>query len=183
MLEQSGLLLKPWLYTEAPKAQRSREAWARAIIHPTTMQTLGYAAWDDAGIAKILYCFGRRRIHVFESEDESLLMTLARPWAVSRAWDVLDAEERLVGRLFRDVLCDGYGNVLATMARDGLDWQWRGEQGVVLGAWHDLPGQGCYFHFEAALEQNPFLRMTLLAGVLALPPWPGDISVIARPAV
>ena len=116
MLEQSSLLLKPWLYTEGPKTQRPREGWARAIVQPTTLQTLGYAAWDDAGIPKVLYYLGRRRIQVFESEDESLLMTLYRPWGISRMWSVLDAEERLVGRLFRDVLCDGYG---ATVGHDG----------------------------------------------------------------
>ncbi len=188
MLEASSLLLKPWIHTleaDWPKTVTQGAGWMRAIVQPTTQQTLGCAAWDDLAISKLFYYLGRRRIHVFESEDESLLMTLCKPWGLSTMWEVLDAEERLVGRLCRDTVYDGYGAILARMTQDGdgSAWQWRGADGVVLATWRDLPGQGCYFRFEAAFDPNPFVRMATLAGVLALPPWPGDVSLIARPAV
>ena len=188
MLEQSSFFLKPWLHaatTDWPETAPQKAGWSRTIMHPTTLQPLGCAAWDDAGISRLFHYLGRRRIHVFESEDQSLLMTLCKPWGFSTTWEVLDAEQRLVGRLYRDTVYDGYGAILARMTQDsdGAAWQWHGADGAVLATWRDLPGQGCYFRFEAALDPNPFVRMATLAGVLALPPWPGDVSPIARPAV
>jgi hypothetical protein len=187
MLEQPSLMLRPWIHSFEvawPKAMVQGAAWVRHVVCPATDRPLGFAAWDTAGLPGLLAWLGRKRIQVFESEDESLLMTLYRPWGFLRTWDIFDAEERRVGHLVRDVLYDGYGARMATMssANDGSDSAWRDEEGVVLATWQDIPGQGRYFRFNEA-DANPFLRMAALAGVLALPPWPGDVSLAARPAV
>jgi len=188
MLEQPSLLLRPWAYTLEvawPKKMVQGAAWVRAIVDPTTDAALGFAGWDSSTMAALLGWLGRKKIQVFESEDESLLMTLYRPPGFSRMWEVADAEERRVGHLYRDAIYDGYGTRLATMssAADGSETVLRGDAGAVLGAWQEIPGQGRYFRFGDAVHDNPFARMVTLAGVLALPPWPGDLAVAARMAV
>ena len=186
MLEQPTLLLLPWIHaldvTRSSVHQGPR--WVRSIVAPATNHPLGFAAWGAGTFAGWLAWLGRKTIQVFESEDESLLLTLYRFWGLSRTWEVLDAEERRVGRVIGDVICDGLGARLATMgvSTDGSESVLRGEEGTVLASWQGLPGQGCYFRFGEAAADNPFLRMTALAGVLALPPWPGDLSLAAKPA-
>jgi hypothetical protein len=188
MLEQPSLLLRPWVHSLEvvwPKNKVQGAGWLRIIADPATDRPLGFAAWETAGLSAWLAWLGRKKIQVFESEDESLLMTLYRPWGLMRMWEVLDAEERRVGRLFRDAIFDGYGSRLATMSvtADGSEMVLRATTGTVLGTWQDIPGQGCFFRFGEALDGNPFVRMVTLAGVLALPPWPGDLVLAARPAV
>jgi hypothetical protein len=41
---------------------------------------------------------------------------------------------------------------------------------------------GCYVRFSQEVAHNPFVRMAALAGVLALPPWPGDLALAVKPA-
>jgi hypothetical protein len=188
MLELSSLLLRPWIHSfEAawPKATVRGGCWMRAIVEPVTDLSLGFAVWDAAGLSGFFSWLGRKKVQVFESEDESLLMTLYRPWGLSRKWEVVDAEERRIGRLFRDVVLDGMGELLATMSAygDGLEMALRDPEGAILATWRDIPGQGRYFRFGEAVADNPFLRMAVLAGVLALPPWPGEVVLLAKPAV
>ena len=188
MLEQPSLLLRPWLHsfeTAGPQTMTRSAGWLRIIVNPATNQSLGFAAWDTTGIAGLLAWLGRKRIQVYETEDESLLLTLCRPWGWARTWEVRDAEERRVAHVFRDSVYDGYGARLATisMSSDGSEAALRGAEGIVLGTWQDLPGQGCYVRFGKGLENHPFVRMAVLAVVLAQPPWPGDLLPVIRPAV
>src|SRR5438105_13661578 len=150
MLEQPSLLLRPWVHSFEvawPKTTLQGAAWVRTIVNPATEQPLGFAAWDSAGLSGVLAWLGRKRMQVFENEDESLLMTLDRPWGFLRTWHVLDAEEHRVGRLFRDVIYDSFGTRLATLgtSSDSADYIWRGEEGEHLASWQDNPGLGCYF--------------------------------------
>jgi hypothetical protein len=128
---------------------------------------------------------GRKKVEVFESEDESLLMTLYRPWGLGRKWDVVDAEGRRVAQLCRDVVFDGLGERLATMSAgaDSSEMALRDCEGEILASWRDAEGQSRYFRFGKGVADNPFWRMAALAGVLALPPWPGDVLLLAKPAV
>jgi hypothetical protein len=188
MLEQPSLLLRPWLHTVEvvwPRTTVRAAGWMRAIVDPTTERALGFAAWDMPRLAAWLAWLGRKRIQVFETEDESLVMTLCRPWGLARMWEVMDAEGHRVGHVFQDAVYDSYGALLATMSStsDGSETVLLGEAGRVLGTWQDIPGQGCYFRFGESAENNPFARMVALAGVLTLPPWPGDLALAARPAV
>jgi hypothetical protein len=188
MLEQPSLLLRRWIHSVDvvwPKTRVQSAGWVRVIVDPTSERQHGFAAWDTGLFAACFGWLGRKKIQVFESEDESLLMTLLRPWGPLRAWEVLDAEERCVGRLFRDVVYDGYGTRLAAMTptADGTETALLADAGVVLATWQDIPGHGCYFRFGESVDKNPFVRMVVLAGVLALPPWPGDMVPAANPAV
>jgi hypothetical protein len=186
MLEQPSLLLRPWIHSFEmawPKTQVQGSGWVRAIVNPTTDRDLGFAAWGSSGISWLAW-LGRKRIQVFEGEDASLLLGLYRTWGLVRLWDVFDSEERRVAHVERDAICDGLGTRLATMcaAMDDSESVLRGEDGVLLATWQQIPGQGCYFRF-GEVANSPFIRMAALAGVLALPPWPGDVSLAARPAV
>ncbi len=188
MLEQPSLLLRPWIHSFElawPKSKVQGAGWMRTIVEPTTECSVGFAGWDTTGLSALLAWLGRRKIQVFETEDESLLMTLRRPCGVLRMWEVEDAEERRVGHVFRETIYDAYGSRLATMTTptDGSETMLLGEAGVLLGSWQDIPGQGRYLRFGEACENNPFIRMVALAGVLAQPPWPGDICLAAKPAV
>jgi hypothetical protein len=188
MLEQPSLLLRPWIHSFEiawPKTHVQGSGWVRAIVNPTTERDLGFAAWGSGGMPGWLAWLGRKRIQVFEGEDASLLLALYRTWGLVRLWDVFDAEERRVGHVERDAVYDNFGARLATMcvAVDDSESVLRGEDGLVLATWQQIPGQGCYFRFGDVAANSPFIRMAALAGVLALPPWPGDVLLAARPAV
>ena len=188
MLEHPSLFLRPWIHSfdKLRPANKVRGiGWVRAIVDPATDRALGFAGWDSGGLPGLLSWLGRKKILVFESEDASLLMTLYRPWGLFRMWEVLDAEEQRVGHLFQESVFDAYGARIATMgqAADGSETVLQAPSGNILGTWQNIPGQGCFFHFGENLDTNPFLRMVTLAGVLALPPWPGDVALVAKPAV
>ncbi len=61
--------------------------------------------------------------------------------------------------------------------------------GTARRGWHRhghlarIAGHGRYLRFGEGFDDNPFIRMTALAFVLALPPWPGDMSLVVKPAV
>ena len=188
MLEQPSLLLRPWLHAfdEAwPKAMGAGGGWLRVLVCPATEKRLGIAAWETTGPSGWRTWLSRKRIQVFESDDESLLMTLYRPWGLARTWDVRDAEDRRVAQLLRHGVYDGSGVPLARMAlsSDGSEASLRGADGAALATWQDMPGNGRYFRFGDGFDNNPFVRMSVLAFVLALPPWPGDVSLAIKPAV
>lgn len=190
MLEQPTLLLCPWFAADSGAGSdsaidgdtgRKRAEWTRRIIEPALERRLGFARWDDSGLAGWL---GRRLIQLFETDDASLVMTLERPWGMFRMWHVRDAEERQVGYAFRDVLFDGGGARLASLAPAGdgeTALQTRG--GQTLATWQHAPGGGILFRFAAHLDDNPFLRMVSLAAVLAQPPYPGDVVLAAGAAM
>ncbi len=152
MLELPSLFIKPWLYVDAadwPEAMGPGAGWLRMIANPAGDCILGFAAWDDLAPFSWLAWLGRKKIHVFETEDESLLLTVVRPWGLAAGWEILDAEQQRVGRLFPDSIFDGTGARLASvgMNTDGKEFMLRGDDGKVLGSWLDVPGQGSYFHF------------------------------------
>jgi hypothetical protein len=184
MLEQPSLLLRPWIYqVEDAPAVIAGAGWARRVVHPASEKSLGVALWGIP--TSLLAWLGHRRIQVFESVDESQLMSLTRPWGLSRGWDVRDAEDRRVGIVAPAAIHDSSGARLATLcvaAEGSGDSAWRADDDRILASWHSMPGQGCFFHFGETVAANPFIRMILLAGALALPPWPGDVAPAIAPS-
>jgi hypothetical protein len=156
MLEQPQLLLGPW--TPQGKGRR------RAIQAPDTGQFLGCVR---APLPSWLSWLGRQFQEVLETEDDSLLMTLWRPWGLARTWEVLDAEERRVGILFRNVLLDSYGRRLA-LAHHQNDRHGRfcDVQGNELAAFARQES-GVLLTFHPNLEGNPFTRMIMLGAILS----------------
>src|SRR5690242_1111983 len=108
MLEQPSLLLLPWIHSldGARPGALPRPRWVRSIMDPATNHSLGFAAWSAGAFSGWLGWLGRKTIRVFESDDESLLLTLQRSWGLSRAWEVLDAESCRVGHVVHDVVYD-----------------------------------------------------------------------------
>jgi len=176
MLEQPSLLLLPWKRGETarPKTVIPHPGWERTIVNPTTNLPIGFATWENVDFQGLLAWMGRKRIRVFETEDESLLMTLHRPWSLFQTWNVFDAEECRVGHWSWKTLRDGFGVRLATLALsgEGLEFNIQGEDGNFWAAWKDILGLGRHFRFSEAVHHKPFIRMAALAGALTFPPWP-----------
>lgn len=89
MLESRSLLILPW------------EAKRRPILAEDDRRPVGFAALPVKSERDYLGAlFGRgRAFEIHEAEDESLLATL-RPFGIWKtSWNVLDADNRLVGRL------------------------------------------------------------------------------------
>jgi hypothetical protein len=156
MLEQPELLLGPWL--------RQGRIRRRAIRAPATGQLLGSVR---APLASWLSWLGRQSQEVLETEDDSLLMTLWRPWGLARTWEVLDAEGRRVGILYRNVLLDGSGRRVA-VAQHHSDQRGRfcDMHGGEIGTFA-LQDSGVLLTFSPRLEGNPFTRMILLGAILS----------------
>jgi hypothetical protein len=156
MLEQPELLLAPW--------QRVDKARRRTILAPGSGRVLGSVR---APLPNWLSWLGRQFQEVLESEDDSLVMTLWRPWGLARTWDVLDAEEHRVGILFRNVLLDGHGRRVAiAQHQSDQTGRFRDPNGAELSTFSRQEA-GLLLTFNPALEGNPFTRMILLGAVLS----------------
>jgi hypothetical protein len=163
MLEEPELLICPWAAEPGPRSTAIRK---RLIRLPATSRFLGFARAAPA--LSWWSWLTRRTLQVFETEDASLLMTLYRPWALRRTWEVRDAEERHVGFIYRNGLWDSAGARLA-----GTQWaavngagRFLSPTGSELAAFE--PGQdGIRLVFHPVLEGKPFARMTVLAAVLS----------------
>jgi hypothetical protein len=99
--------------------------------------------------------------------DASLVFALQRSWGWPGSWQVLDADERVVGTLRGHALLDGLGHLLAVI--ESPDPSGRGRllalQGRELGAiareW-----EATRVTISAEVEGNPFAKMMLLGAVL-----------------
>ncbi|MCI0378926.1 MAG: hypothetical protein L0215_15065 [Gemmataceae bacterium] len=177
MLESASLLLKPWSPLDSlawTDAKPQGALWTRTIVDPATDQPLGFASWDRPGRRGLLFPLAGKAVRVFETEDASLLMSMRRPWGLWRMWEIIDAEEHWIGSLYADVLFDRSGARLARWQQSGDSGEnaWVGERGLELASWQTIAGQDMIFRFGETQEDNPFLRMATLAGVLLMPPWP-----------
>ncbi len=168
MLEAASLLISPW----QPDGGRS-PGWSRPIADARTGASLGKACLAaPAGGAWLDWLRGRR-VEVLETDDAALLMTLARPWGLSRRWEVYDAEERRVGTIYPAFLLDGEGEHRAVIDGRGRGGKVFGAAGELLAEYGPAAGRATQLAFAASLEPNPFLRMLLLAAVLVQEPTPG----------
>ena len=156
MLEQPELLLGPWL--------RQDRVRRRAVCAPATGQVLGSVRGP---LPSWLSFLSRQVQEVLETEDDSLLMTLWRPWGLARTWEVLDAEEHRVGILYRNALLDGSGRrVAVAQHQSDLCGRFCDMHGGEIGAFA-LQNSGMVLTFSPTLEGNPFTRMILLGALLS----------------
>jgi len=176
MLEEPALLVQPWLPAQQLRwpAQTASAAWARLLINANTDARVGCALWHGSTRRGWLAPVASRKIEVFESEDLSLLVTLWRPWGIFRSWQIHDAEENQLGQIAGTTLRDGNGARLASLRQsaDSRERSWISMAGLELGSWHVVARDDLIFRFGEVTERNPFLRMVVLAGLLALPPHP-----------
>ncbi len=120
---------------------------------------------------------------IHEAGDEPLLFTLRRRWRFSYSWSVLDADDQPIGTLCQVrlvpyaarvvgaaglLILDRYSRLLATLCRST---EATGEgavldpEGVTLATLREQPA-GAELTFTPASENEPFLRMLVLAAVL-----------------
>jgi hypothetical protein len=106
-------------------------------------------------------------MEVFETSDESLVFSLRRSRGWPAAWQLLDAEERVVGTLRGRALYDGFGYFLAVIEAPDHSGAGRflSADGRILGRFQ-MQGEGTTVTFAPDLEGNPFARMLLLGAVL-----------------
>lgn len=135
----------------------------RVIRDGETGHWLGLARWRTAPPVGWRRWFGWLVLEVLESEDESLLFTLARGWRPWPGWDVYDAEGRFVGSFHRQVIRDPLGGRFAKWRP--ATGQFLGPQGYEVGvlAPSDTDLQ---LTFSPAIKENPFAKMILLAAAL-----------------
>ncbi len=196
MLESHGLLLRPWAPPPArwPGHLRTEAgSQTRAVLDLAGAAALGFA-YRSPGTAGIWpRWLGRPRIEVYETDDAALVFSAYRAWW-SGAWDVADAEGRAVGnfragayRLSAEavqlwqlpgapaadskyagtLIRDRFGRLLAWMDPAGSETgRLLAADGAAL-AQLTRSAQGTEVRFVPAREGNPFLKMLLLAALLA----------------
>lgn len=172
MLERDALRIDPWEPGWVPKEARSPEtaAWIRTIADAHTGLVLGQAAWPWCNEGIWNRWWGRRVLEITETEDASLVVRLFRGWL--QPWDVLDAEDRWIGTLYRRTAVDGLGRRIETTGR-GATVRLLDDAGRELACWESAePGGTGRLLFRAGPRFDPFRRMVLLAAVLVLGPSP-----------
>lgn len=186
MLECQGLFLCPWrrcparwlsgwvvelllskLTPQAPKhagTQAPGHLASRAVLDRATGRQLGLARWK-AGRRWL----GRRVIEVCETEDESLLCTLYRPWSPLRGWEVYDADERLIAAVYSRLIvdCGNYPLALVERPSGTVPGHFVSPDGIELAMLRPAP-DGVALEFAVAVEGNPFAKMALLGAALVL---------------
>jgi hypothetical protein len=111
----------------------------------------------------------RQALEIRETDDEPLLFTLLRPWFHNRAWEVFDAEDRPVGSLRGNLVRDRFGHHLAEVEQlaGGNGFRFGSRDGNELAVLRP-DDAGSQLIFAEDLLGDPFARMLLLAGGLAL---------------
>jgi hypothetical protein len=162
MLEQSSLLLRPW--TPAPAGLTGGRA---RLLLDAAGQPAGVVREPTFHGARWLRWLRPRSLEVCELPDSSLVFALRRGWGWPGGWQLVDADERLVGTLHGRAMLDGFGHFLAAL--EPPDQRGRGRflalEGRELGE-YVLEREGTRVTFETALEGNPFAKMLLLGVVL-----------------
>lgn len=165
MLEHSCLHVTSWT---RDTRTGSTSVWLRRICdkgaHP-----LGFVRFAGEPRRSWFSWLRGARLDVYETEDESHLLTLIRPWGILRPWQVYDAEDRRVGSIYLPSLLDTDGHRRALLdATDRDHGIIRDPQDRVLASFHSTPATELEVIFQPELDANPFLRMLLLGGILLL---------------
>ncbi len=169
MLEHPCLRLAPWTRADA--------AWIRAVTDAAG-GAVGFARFVGKSKSSWFSWLRGMRLDVYETDDASHLMTLIRPWGMFRIWDVYDADEQRIGSIYPPSIVDSNGE-----RRGYLDLRGR-ENGQLISPYANGDGVAPLATFQSRLPHflevtfahdpaaNPFLRMLLLAAVLAQDPSP-----------
>src|SRR5262245_30360291 len=102
MLEQSVLFVQPWQAV----AGKERSAHIRQVLDAAGVP-LGFVREAALRSPRWLRWLARRTLAVHELPDASLVFALQRSWGWPSCWQVLDADDRLVGTLRGQALQDG----------------------------------------------------------------------------
>lgn len=166
MLEHACLHIHPWNRTAA------LEDWTRRVTDAAA-NPLGFVRFEAKPESWWFSWMRGVRLELYETADASHLMTMIRSWGMSRVWEIYDAEERYVGSIYPPSLVDSEGGrrgYLDVASRDQariLD-----ADGSVLATWQRTSSGLLEATFASDPSGNPFLRMLVLAGVIAQEPLP-----------
>jgi len=155
MLEQAALLLGP-----------PESSGRRVITTGDGGKVLGFACWRLRG--KCWWRWLQRSVlEVHEQEDEPLLFTLSRGLTLLPWYEVRDADEQAIGRLLGPLIQDRNQCRCAFRQDDpaATTAVFANVQGACL-ARLSRDGAGVRLSFDQVLEQEPFLKMLLLASAL-----------------
>jgi hypothetical protein len=162
MLEAPSLWIHPWQRTGAVPRN-----WTRLVTDGSTSAALGRVNWLGPPERSWFDWLRGQRLEVLETDDAALLLTLVRPWGLSRLWDVYDAEERRVGSIAALMLLDGEGDRRGYLDRhDHIGGRILDPTSHLLAEYGQRPDQVTQMRFAPGQEINPFLRMLLLGCVL-----------------
>jgi len=172
MLERQGLILTDWTPLAQLPVNVSRTPAPADHIRVRSVHDAGNRRFVGFATATRLFqqpLFSRPAFEVYETEDASLLFSLCRPWLFSWTWDVFDAEVRHVGIIHRAQVFDGAANHLGVMnlASAGDRGNFTIGNGVELANF-ELRELEMQLNFCPAVDGEPFVRMILLAALLAL---------------
>lgn len=105
---------------------------------------------------------------VYETEDESLVFTVRRIWRIGPRWDVCDADEHHVGTLHARSLLDRTGHCFASWGSETAEGETRicDPGGFELATLRRMK-QAVQLDFAPALQQEPLLKMLVLARAIA----------------
>jgi hypothetical protein len=169
MLEHPTLLLHDWTHAALPGGER---AWIRPVTDAAE-HSLGFVRFAGNPKGSWLSWLRKARLDVYETEDAAHLLTLMRSWGVLRIWEVDDAENRHVGTVYTKTIVSSEGYRLGYLDRE------TGEQGRILDPTGSIllryakkTNSDLEVAFTPEAMANPFLRMLMLACVLALDPAP-----------
>jgi hypothetical protein len=106
-------------------------------------------------------------ISAFEGPDQSAVFAGRRAGWLPRDWDVVDADGRLVGLVRNHYLLGAEGAIIGKLkfGRDRRSGTVVDAAGKPAARWA-LDGPGTRIDFAAELEDQPFIKMTILLAVL-----------------
>lgn len=164
MLEHATLLIHPWTRTTLDGA----EAWLRSITDAAG-RSLGFVRLNLASLSW-LFWVRKPQLEVFETEDAAHLLSVTRSWTMLSIWDVHDAEERFVGRIYPKSIVAGEGESIGFLDQERI----LDAHGNAILRFSKRNGGVVEVAFGADTASNPFLRMMLLGCVLTLEPKPKE---------
>jgi hypothetical protein len=166
MLERSSLLVQSWRPGPglSTGALRSGAEKNRPVRDADSHEILGQVREPTQGRRGLWSWLGGRNLQVCETEDASLIFTLQR--GLWRGWEVIDAEESLVGAVQRRTLLNEQGSLLAFVEGGRGAGQFRTTDQELLATWQFLERDHYRLNFAVGPANNPFVRMVLLAAVL-----------------
>jgi hypothetical protein len=155
MLEQQLLVLRP-----------NSALTPQTLVEAITGAPLGFTRWRTRGSRLTRWLTGPI-LEVREHEDEPLLFTVRRCWSFAARYLVCDAEDSPVGVLDRSHLLDRLGRLFTVRQREGERVVFRTTSGCPVAEAEPV-AQTMRLSFHAAVENQPFAKMLLLAAVLNL---------------
>jgi hypothetical protein len=169
MLESPGLLLGSWQRPPQTVSGGPAPGLFRWVLDARSRQPLGLIRSKRSDRGPLWRWLERQVWQVFETEDESLLLTLYGPWSFLKPWEVHDAEDRLICTMASRAVLDSAGDLRAywTGPAPPGHYCFRDAADRELAQLHSSP-DGLELLFTALIQDDPYAKMALLGATLVL---------------